>query len=616
MISIILKIPGGWILRSNYERFNFGKYLEDIRNKHGVSVEALSAGLCDRSLISKIESGDRYSSMLLRDRLIDRIGATSEEYEKYVKIDEFKRWRYRTEIIRDIEEKRYADAEDKLEGYFKSINDGDALEEQFVYDMKAMLARLEGRKDADIFAEKALEKTVSLDADGFVVMQRLAPREINLVIEYSAGIGRTKRLEQLRRLIRYSDENDIDVRNLVLFYPKLVYVYASEYIKDYTNDPEWLSQTLKKVCKAERYLFVTNRLFYALELTEVKDAILNCILKLKDCENAIGYEQFLENKTRNEDEHNLWTGLEKAYRVDMRTRDWCYLYHEEGVKCVGDVIRRRRHTLGMSKEELCRDICSFDTLDRIERLKMNPQPKRMMELLTRLKLSGEYQKTLVSVTNAEAKKIEENIAIYTNAREYDKALIEMASLKKINKSTTAEDDQFFLMNETMIKYRKREIPAGECEQLLDRALGFTLPAYDISGDFYMTRLELTCLYNRIIIRKDVNDDKLMRFVENMCDPQHLNDDTRDTRILELFLFAEMRIREAAGDWKGAERYGKILVLLELRCKRSAMLYSVFNERILIYDKRIEQGEDVPEKDIRNNDLLVATFRKREKANKQ
>ena len=118
--------------------------MEDIRTKHGVSVDELSEGLCDRSLITRIESGERFSSMLLRDRLIDRIGATSEEYEKYVKVEEFKRWKSRREILCDIENDRYTEANAKLARYYDSIIDHDPLEEQFFFDMKAMLAKHEG----------------------------------------------------------------------------------------------------------------------------------------------------------------------------------------------------------------------------------------------------------------------------------------------------------------------------------------------------------------------------------------------------------------------------------------------------------------------------------------
>lgn len=320
---------------------------------------------------------------------------------------------------------------------------------------------MRGDENAHAYAEQALKKTVNLDDAGFVVTHRLAPREINLVIEYSAGLDKKKRQEQLCQLLRYADNNRIDGRNLVLYYPKLVCVYVSEFIDDNKENPEWLSWTLRMVHRAAKCLLDTNRLIYALELTEIKDLIWNNILNLEDCENALGYDLFLENKKKNAEEHDLWLDLGRIYGIEIRTIDWCYLYREEGVKCIGDIIRRRRKMMGMSKEELCMDICSFDTLERIEKLKVNPQPKRMLKLLERLNLAGEYQKTLVSVTNSETKLKEERIAIYSNKREYDKALEELYSLKDNLKEKRPEDEQFFLMIETMIRQRKQEISVEE-----------------------------------------------------------------------------------------------------------------------------------------------------------
>ena len=73
-------------MQNNIEYINFGRYLEKTRIAHKATIEEIAAGICTPSLITRVESGERMSSLLLRNRLLERIGTTSEEYETYAAI--------------------------------------------------------------------------------------------------------------------------------------------------------------------------------------------------------------------------------------------------------------------------------------------------------------------------------------------------------------------------------------------------------------------------------------------------------------------------------------------------------------------------------------------------
>lgn len=609
--TVRIKIERTSNLNFVVDHVNFGRYFESIRTIHGATIEELAEGICDCSLITKIESGERVSSMLVRNRLLERVGVTSDEYEKFVSVEEFKGWKDRIAIVDLVSERRCEEAKCKLERYLDGLSNNDILEIQFCFDMKAMIAKLEDDEKAVEYAEKALRKTVLLDANGLAINRKLAPKEINLIIEYSYKLGKERRYEQLLRLLQYANENMIEERNLVLFYPKLVCVYVEEFLVDYEDDIDWLMKAMKMANRAYESLSNTDRLMCVLELSNLKESIWQCILKNRGCKTSRGYEIFLESERENLDEYKLWKNLGNEFCTEMCSDDWCYLYSEEGVKCIGDIIRRRRNMIGMSAEDLCWDICSVETLERIEKLKCTPQPKRMRKLFERLGLVGEYQQTFVSVTDHEIKKCSEEVSLCSNRGDYDKALDKLNCLNQMLVEKTPEDEQFLMMTETMVKYRMGSIGLPECVKQLKRALKYTMPLVNASGNYYLRRNEINCLYNLAMVRGGDVTCEEEHFLLNLCYSMLQDRMISDIRVLEMLILAAIRIQVCKGKYDEAERLSEKLIQIELKNKRSNVLYAAFNVRILIFQKRQDYGETVEKSRIERNNYYALAMKNKQ-----
>lgn len=605
----------------NFERVNFGKYLENVRQSHDVSIDELSEGLCNRSLISRIESGERVSTMLLRDRLIERCGATSDEYEKYVKVDEFKKWKQRAAIIADIEAKKYVEAKMKLNQYGERLGqstkdgDRDSLEEQFYLDVKTMIARIEGEGTSAALAERALRKTVEIDCDGFVTSPRLSPKEINLAIEYSRGMEKKKRCEQLARLLKYVEEHKPDKRNMVMFYPKLVYEIISENIYDHKGDSAWLAGALELSDRASELLFETNRLMYIIELTEVKKQLWEYILALPGCAQSVGYEKFLEGKRKNDNEFLLWNRLGEVYKVETHTDDWCYIHYEGGVKCIGEVIKKRRMTIGISRDNLCEGICSTDSIKRCESLVGDIQPQKLLLLFGKLGLQKEYQTTFVTAPNLENKQSEERIMQLGNTRKYDEALLELQKLDERIKLKTPEDNQFIMMFTSMMRLRKREVSPEKCYDELYNALMLTLPTHVECEEYYLTRMELVCIYNMVIINNGKVSNTIEKLVRDIYNNLQINETSSDTMLMELFALAMHKIYMFHDDCRNSERSCDYLIRLELTKKRNVTIHQALNEKILLHNKMKKIGEKDIEKKIARNDFFIDGIMEYKQTNK-
>lgn len=75
-----------------------------------------------------------------------------------------------------------------------------------------------------------------------------------------------------------------------------------------------------------------------------------------------------------EETQNLRQLFEDLYeRFGMPRNQWRdgYLYCTQDVYCIGDIVRIRRKMLKMTQEKLCEEICSLDTLRRLEGKKEN-----------------------------------------------------------------------------------------------------------------------------------------------------------------------------------------------------------------------------------------------------
>ena len=67
-----------------YDSYEFGKYLTELRRKYNVSMNVVCDGICDQSVMSRIENGEREVSKLVQDRLLGRLGVAPENFENMV----------------------------------------------------------------------------------------------------------------------------------------------------------------------------------------------------------------------------------------------------------------------------------------------------------------------------------------------------------------------------------------------------------------------------------------------------------------------------------------------------------------------------------------------------
>lgn len=105
-----------------YDSYEFGKYLTELRRKYNVSMNVVCDGICDQSVMSRIENGEREVSKLVQDRLLGRLGVAPENFENMVFSDEYERWKVRQKIVNLIMNEKIDSAEELLEKMYSENN--------------------------------------------------------------------------------------------------------------------------------------------------------------------------------------------------------------------------------------------------------------------------------------------------------------------------------------------------------------------------------------------------------------------------------------------------------------------------------------------------------------
>jgi|GEM_PF-1195478 transcriptional regulator with XRE-family HTH domain len=191
---------------------------------------------------------------------------------------------------------------------------------------------------------------------------------------------------------------------------------------------------------------------------------------------------------------------------------------------IGEYIKTRRRTLGLSQKELANGVCTASTLSRIEQNKENPQDYILKSLLQRLGLSG--SEMLFATTGVEL--------IYNQSRfdirqayisgDYRKSEKILSENKKLISKLSPTDKQTFETIDTLLRISRSEFSDEEALNRLEAVIRLTCPKYtkDTPPAFF-TYEEILLLNNIALLYAKLGDMetaiKLLYHIKNFYDRQ-------------------------------------------------------------------------------------------------
>lgn len=497
---------------------SFCKFLATEREKANLTMNDLCRGIYTSGMIRRIESGERKADKMMQDRLLARLGISSDIYENYLSIDEYELWKIRQKILKAVDNQEIETSKKYLEQYRERIK-GNRIGEQFYLVMKAELLKQEGAEEKEIaqITETAVKLTVPDIEKTKLKNLILSVQELNLVLEYKKYCHPQTFGKDCEELFDYVEERQMDEMTQAKILPKIIYE-KWKFMRQKENTQEELIGLLKLCNHGIELDRATGRLFYFWELLQMR---LWCMEKLTEIWKQHGWEKKRQSFGKMMQKTKEWMDvLEELYEeheLSKEMQSCCYLYWQQETYCVNDVIRIRREMLGMTRQELYEGICSEKTLGRIERKQCKPQLEIIKGLFERLHLSGEMRRPRVAAEGRESIEYEKKIRKTINNKENEKAIGIIEEARKYISEKEVVNRQCLEESIEISRWNAGQISKKEYITDLKNIMGYTLPYEEMFGkkEYFVTREEQQLFYNIALAEKEEKKYELLKILADL-----------------------------------------------------------------------------------------------------
>lgn len=163
---------------------------------------------------------------------------------------------------------------------------------------------------------------------------------------------------------------------------------------------------------------------------------------------------------------------------------------------LGDIVRMTRRSLSITQEQLSEDICSVETLSRIETGRQNPSRDVYELLMERMGRIRDRAYSMLSVSDYKVLEKMRQFEGCIHTYDYHRAEYILEDIRGMLGGTNL-DRQFIIRAESLVKYRLKKIDTDEFLEELHKAISITIPRYgEISlANWPLTYNEATLLLN-------------------------------------------------------------------------------------------------------------------------
>lgn len=143
---------------------------------------------------------------------------------------------------------------------------------------------------------------------------------------------------------------------------------------------------------------------------------------------------------------------------------------------LGDIVRMTRKSLGITQEQLCNDICSAETLSRIENGNQTPTRDTYELLMERMGRIRSRAYSVLSVSDLKVLEKMKQFEDYIKLYDFNQANLVLDEIKNIIGNSSL-DKQFLYRAESLVNYFQKRINSKEFLETFQKAIKLTIPKY-------------------------------------------------------------------------------------------------------------------------------------------
>lgn len=260
-----------------------------------------------------------------------------------------------------------------------------------------------------------------------------------------------------------------------------------------------------------------------------------------------------------------------------------------------ELIRELRRAVHMSQEELIADICTRETLSRIESGKRDPSRKKLEQFLGRLRVEPDYYSGFLFTSDYQLLEKARNFNRNWFAVDTKKAYAILNELEEKLDMNLSANKQYIANARIMEKIQEKEITFEQAYTKLEQILRYTMKEYQ--GKVYRlpSRTECTVLNHMALCKKCMEEweeaEQIYEQVLEQYERSHVDEIHHAvSRLLIYINFAALL--EERDELERSEEMGIRGIRLAMNCERGdalgillANLSCVYKKRNLPEDKR-------------------------------
>lgn len=457
-----------------------GKMISYERNRAGMTAEELCRGLCSRTFLQRVESGERSCEKILADALLQRAGVSADKFVYMINPEEQDWLVLREKLIAAVESGVEETALPLMENYRKMTAGKSILHKRILLLLQVILS-WKNNGDKAIMQDMLQEAWQITMADAS--MEEIAGRNLTLtefvlvmmhyrIREEQGCIGEA--VNGYDRLLSYL-EGCTDEEDSIKLYPQIAYRQV-KLLLQVAGKEEALALAEKSITLLKN----RGRLFYLRQFLEVKDACG----EMEDKERA---------ELRDTCASLKW--LYEKYGVEEEVWIWNIPFGMAEVELCGNLIRSRRTALGMSQEALAEGICDPVSISRIECGRVTPKRQIFQLLMERIGMTGGSFETVVQVERPELLELAVQISVLLSHSKGAEAEPLIEKLEQQTKRADRFSRQYLLFVKALALFDQQKITVEEHARLQEEALYLTLPriSMDKLAEWSFSRQEVSII---------------------------------------------------------------------------------------------------------------------------
>ena len=576
--------------------------LYSMREEIGISQKELAGGLLSIPELSRLEKGEKTADKVLLEALFQRLGKSLDKLETAMSQEEYQIVFLRTCMLESLIKKDHRCVEALLGEYRLCTGEQKVLHRQFLQMMQAVDRYVQNHIAEECMEAltQALELTVPKWKPEKGRRYYLCVQEIRILLLICYLMMETEYFKTaenyLEVLFQYLEDHYTDGEEKAKIYPQCAWLLTEIYLKQNETGKAY------KICRQGKACLVQNGVLTLME--EFLKLEIKCRKKLEKAEkqpepvHELEAIQFLSQFAGEK------PPLEKVCYFLMTSQ-------QSEVVISNEMIREFRLAQHLSQEALSADICTQETLSRIESGKRSPNRNNLYAMMERM---GSERKTYYGFIVADDYSLYEKVRLFK--REASRGRNEEAHvlLQKLEESL----DRNILLNRQFLETawlqeeeNERKISNEQFMLKMEQLLRYTMKEYDGTVHRIPFRQEFVILNQIAICMKRSGNVKkanaLYKQLLNKYNNSKVLKQHHAISILPLYL-NYAGFLEVDNKLEEAEYIGKEGIGLAIECQRSDMAGKIMGNLSCVYEKKDGyENEVLAENCLRNSYYLLKLY---------